>query len=84
MHQPAVYTVALQTFNVISFLPVWTYNFPEAIVKREWSHIKPAFVLNPSHQGVAFKNRVLIGVDLCACYSLIAHPRGMQSDLSVW
>lgn len=53
-------------------------SLPEGIVKRGWRHFKPALVFNPSHQGVAFKNRVLIGVDLCACYSLIAHPCGRQ------
>ncbi len=72
MLQLAVYTVALQTFNVISFLQARTNYLPKAIVKREWRRLRPACVFNTSHQGVAFKNRVLIGVNLHARYSLIA------------
>lgn len=45
-----------------------------------------ACVFNPSHRGVAFKNRVLIGVNLRARYSLIAlSPTwDKESDFVVW
>lgn len=66
---------------MISFLQAWTNNLPEAIVKQEWRRFKPACVFNPSHQGVAFKNRKLIGVNLVARYSLIALTRGMQRTI---
>lgn len=78
-------TVRSQAFNVISLLPARSNNSPEATVKWELRCFRPAYVFNPSHQWVAFENRVLIGVDLCARYGLIALTPTWDagSDLSV-
>lgn len=86
MLQLAVYTVASQTFNAILFLQLWTNNLPAAIVKHWWRRFKPACVFKPSHQGVAFKNRMLIGVDLRARYTLIALTPtwDAESNLLAW
>jgi len=53
----STYTVASQTFHVISFSSTWTHNLPEATVKWNKRRLRSACVFNPSHQGVAFKNR---------------------------